>query len=323
MRLLLSIALIALISSLCVAQPGSGGPVVRNKFFTWSGGFAGCSNCGSPVTKFACSNGIGDWQDGYQTFSLSDVPTGYALTEVQVDLTGTFSCLTNQNSLVNVTLNGIIVDSKSLYGSSGCTCNSCDGTKTFSNKFFTRGFPGKFSGANNYLQVVSALSPICLSSANMTLVFSKPDFKAVSINIYPTSNNTIRTDCYACMGTNTSAVSSPNLIDFIFRDPLPAGKTPVAIAARVFGRWNGFYGSSGAVQIAVSGQTIASRTIPTQSFSSSNCNYCLGGLDWSSQMFMFGWPNYLAGGHNLLRIYQSWSSSTYAVGSITLTITYI
>jgi hypothetical protein len=278
------------------------------------------------VTQFACSNNIGNWNNGFQTFSLSDVPSGYVLSEVSVNLTGTFNCL-NQNSLslVNVTINGVVIDTKSVSGGSGCTCNSCDGVRSFSNKFYAFGFPGKFSGASNYMQVISVLSPICLSSADLMMTFYKPasDQKAITFNIWPVPNNTVEAgNCHACMFNNGSAQSSPYYVFFGFKDPLPAGKTAVAMSARVYGRWNYLSGNSNAgVKLTIADQAVDTRVIPGSV--NNQCDFCGGGVDWKSTTYMFGWPNYSYGGYIKGSLYQSYTSSPYVVGMITITIIYI
>ena len=146
----------------------------------------------------------------------------------------------------------------------------------------------------------------------------------MTINVFPTGGNaTLLTNCKTCLDSNVTTKSNPSSVTLTFKDPLPAGATVISASARVMGNWNKLYGSSNIVTLSLDDTDFRPRTIPALPFSNA-CSFCLGGLNWDSETYMFGWPNYVYGGLKTIKIRQSsFSPDYFYVGQITLTLAYV
>jgi hypothetical protein len=325
-------AIVASALLLALAVAASAQSVNRQYTLNWGGAFPGCTNCGGAESAFACSNGIGKWNEGINKIKFAgDVPSGYVLTGVTGTLLGTYNCLNvASKSVVGLYLAGVPIDVQRLDGSNQCKCGTCDGPRTYTNDFFRTGWPGLSYTNQNQIQVdAGAEDPICLSSLTLNATFTKTSRKNYILDLQANSTANFYscgTAANICASNNFWASSGSNTeqkINIPFTDPVGASGRVIAVDAIVFGQW----GNQGGYQpdFLLDNQIIGKGSNP--GLWDQTCKGCGGSsYAFTPQPFQFGWPNYVSGGSNVftIRLYRGGSYTyQFAVSRVMLSFTYI
>jgi len=311
------------------------GVLYRERSFTFSGGFTGCTNCGGGDAAFSCSN-LPSWNGGVQKFTIYDVPNGYALTNVLVKIKGSYNCQSgSEASLVNVTLNGQVVDTLTVSGANQCKCGSCDGEITFTNRFFQGGFPGFNNYGTNILQITPVNgNDICLSSAVLNMTFTIPQRKtAVAVASYNSTGSAWQncqsprvSGCFN-LGQYTNSIASGccwQFADLAFQDPVGNKGRVISVDVEVFAGWSSSSYSKTA-EVKVNDQLIEAKVVGTWGTTGS-CQFCQGSkLFETPQPFMFGYPNYVSGGRNVVRVSMrsQYTVNPFVVGQAVVVVSYV
>ena len=128
------------------------------------------------VGNYACSNGMGDWCHCGRKVVPNLVPAGNVVIGVVVELHGLWGCCTS-NSVVNITLQGHEVQTRSLTGSCLCaTCNT-DPVFTWTGTTLVGGsFPNYNynSSAPNLLQINVLSGIICVTDIFVNITYDTP-----------------------------------------------------------------------------------------------------------------------------------------------------
>jgi len=283
--------------------------ITKSVTLYWSGGIPQCSNCGSPG-QYACSGGIGKWNNGTQVFRDPSPDRGqtHVLTSVTALVYASVSCTAaNSRTMLMLTLNDQVIDVKTNTSSNMCQCNTCDGAIPFASNIFSGGVPNYiYNGLNNVQLRVVDNNFVCVNRIELTLSFSIPDAPTESVTV-PFRESRPNPSCaicntgghYACSGN-----SGWNGGQVIFEDPLPEGSVLLNAAVRVFG----FLFTSHAnpnVSISASLTGVPVGTIYSNAVvsPSSPCDSCSPALTLAtSTWYQNGWPGYVVGGNNTLTV---------------------
>lgn len=131
---------------------------------SWSGGH--CNVCGTNNNNYACSNNHGQWLNGKKAF-LNIVPNGHTVTGIEIKMYGVWGCNGN-TAQVNISLNGELIQQKTLTGQ--CGCNTCDSVETFLISGLTHMNNYNYNGTNQlHVQVLSG--SICVNRAQIVLTY--------------------------------------------------------------------------------------------------------------------------------------------------------
>lgn len=331
-----------LIAALILAVAGSAysQSIYRMYNFTWGGAFTPCTNCGGPDGAFACSNNIGNWNDGINKVKFyKDIPEGYVLTGLTATVKGTYNCLNNGfKSVVGVYFQDTPVDVQVLDGSNQCKCGTCDGDRTFNNHFFRAGWPNvnyKYNEGPNIVRVVpGAENPICLSSMMMNATFTKTNRRTEIVDLVAGNTTSAFGSCASssvkiCGNAPgqywvSSAGNYFQFLDLKFNDPVGSQGRVIAVDALIYAQWGKNYNQDYPATVSVQGQLIdgAKATVYSDA-----CVGCGGAFSvYTPQPFQFGWPNYAVGGVNTLSIKvdrRGNSAYPFAISRVVLSISYI
>lgn len=131
----------------------------------WSGGW--CSICDPRRHDYACSNGVGHWNQGYHLL-YNFIPANNRITEIIVTLHGVWGCAPGI-ATVNATLQHYPLDLQFLMGT--CLCGFCDEEAVFHWQGYD--FPGYNFGHNaaNQLQIQVLTGLICVEEAIVNITY--------------------------------------------------------------------------------------------------------------------------------------------------------
>jgi len=305
------------------------------RVFNFTGGFPDCAACGTK--EWACSNGVGNWKDGRLDFSLTEsIPSSFRPTKIFVTLKGNYQCGGGDIwSNVNVTLNDLLVDYKSVesYSSSSsprCQCNHCDGDRVFQNDLFSQGFPRFNVRGVNTLQIkASPDQPICLASVSLKIIFEAPEYRNVYITAFPNPKNGTQNYPEICKAeTNFSPCSTTGYYqtshgestkqyaDVMFKDPVSPSNIVIGVNMRLYANFPKYSSYSRPHFTAFANtQQVDWMTIgEADERPYYLCQFCSGGSYFrTSRPVMSGYPGYNYGGWNTMGF--SLTNYQYAVGT--------
>lgn len=134
-----------------------------------------CKLCDYPDYHYACSNGHGDWNDGYFTFK-DPLPSGNVLTEIRLTLHGQWSCAGPfSTASVSIQDNFLFVKDTldtvhTLEGS--CVCGTCTFPGEYEWQEFGKCFPNYNYGGDNTIHIDVPTGLICVAEIEIELTFS-------------------------------------------------------------------------------------------------------------------------------------------------------
>eukprot|EP01087_Luapelamoeba_hula_P016991 TRINITY_DN5303_c0_g1_i1.p1 TRINITY_DN5303_c0_g1~~TRINITY_DN5303_c0_g1_i1.p1 ORF type:complete len:344 (+),score=34.86 TRINITY_DN5303_c0_g1_i1:194-1225(+) len=306
------LSVLVFLSTLCLLSATVGtaeGEVQTFVFGPFFGGKSNCALCGEPG-QYRCLN-------PNQTLPLTFIDHSnlayFAVSKVDVQLRGSFGCTQGVPNVIEVNLNGVVVNVlQTVPDQNACACNTCGG-----NLLFTTAPPSGLTlpnynsdGVNN-LEVLGYSGSFCLNTVEVTVTYAKivPDGSAVMYNEYNVaSDNTVGPN--AICGRNPFTTYSGIGVN----DPLPAGSVVQTIAVQLFGKFFSVPSFETECQQQINGSLVVndraltpenqvySRVVEANVFGgcSSNCD----GL-WTftnSQVYANGFPGY---GYGITNTY-SW-----------------
>eukprot|EP00029_Vermamoeba_vermiformis_P004785 TRINITY_DN1541_c0_g1_i1.p1 TRINITY_DN1541_c0_g1~~TRINITY_DN1541_c0_g1_i1.p1 ORF type:complete len:680 (-),score=61.52 TRINITY_DN1541_c0_g1_i1:70-2109(-) len=162
----------------------------------YTGGGTGCIHCSSNEIKasdFACSWGVGNWNEGTTTFA-DPLPNGYLLLGVELTLYGRFACsLFDSNTTVAITMNGDNVMTGALPTRYlGCICANCVVATTIKNEQ-SIWLNYRYQHANQIKIKILNENSICMSYIDVQLyaVQATPILEDVSPEYVPLEGGTL------------------------------------------------------------------------------------------------------------------------------------
>jgi len=285
-NLYLLLSVLSLLHLRCFAQSKNSSVVLY-----WNGGLPVCQNCGNPG-QYACSSGVGKWNEGKQSFLDPGPASGYRLTAATATLYGSYGCSSSSPVLVKVELEDDIIDVFPVTGTKLCQCNTCDGGKSYATTAWEGGAPHYKYNSKNTLKV-TVLTPgnsICLNRVELNLTFTIPVVKYINQRINYTSANADKT----CLICNYGGMYSCNTLNdwnsgvVSFKDMIPKDNLIISAYAIVFGSFG--FSDTHNLSASIQGILVGSEWITGNNMI---CNGCIGGQDlYNGAMYQTGWPNY-------------------------------
>lgn len=230
-----------------------------------------------------------------------------------VKVYGTWSCDTaTDDSMFGLALNDIVYAVREAEkGTSDCKCNTCDNFETLSFSF-RNGLPNyNRGGAYNRLRFLMYRNSVCLNRVEVTINYDTSGTELP--HMYKTLPLPQSSGCSICNGgTNQwcSSGTSNNTLNVEFTDPLPAGALLVGVDVHFsynFVQRASTYLTTLATSLM--GTSIYSATM-SDSYFTSMCG-CYGDGTHLSTFYQRGWPGYVKGGKNTLKLEVKKYSSSY------------
>lgn len=136
------------------------------------------------VSAFACSSGIGNWNNGEAGFT-DPIPPGNVLIGVNVTFYGQFACdIDGGDATFLASIDDMILSWNKLPNNSisGCNCtNNCATSASFESTKQYNALSGYNYGGANIFQVQMIVNDICLSLVQLTMFYQPIDIKLFGI----------------------------------------------------------------------------------------------------------------------------------------------
>ena len=251
------------------------------------------------------------WNNGTLSFA-NPLPVGAIAVSMKVQVYGSWSCdPTLSSSMFGVSLNGVthyVIENAAT--TTNCRCDTCDPSVTLTADY-RNGLPG-YLGTTNRLQINAYRNSLCVNRVEVTIGYNAATttelpyvFQQVPFNPNPEGTAACATCNSGQKGESTwCSNSTSTTLTVQFTDPVPSGAILVALdlhasynfATRSY--TSSYYSRLG---FALDGTLTNEVTLPDVGWRGSKCG-CYGNIIMQSALYQRGWPNYVYGGANSLRI---------------------
>jgi len=309
-------------------------PVFASVSMYWWGGIPTCSNCGDQG-EYACSFGIGEWNNGTQIFQdpltklikAGAAAPNYVLSSINATIFGSYGCVAYDYTRIRASVQGQFLDITGWRPTTlRCKCNTCNGDITFtSSAMYPGGIPGYLYGGNNTITFDILQNSACLSSVTVNLTYTVPVSTRIQYgHVLALGSGSPDQEICGVYVANSFCPTDAASVSFRFQDPLPPGTVLIQANARVFGVWKVNDQALWTLGLGSQSTPVGTFTLPDYS-SLTSWSVCSGSADTGpSEVYQGGWPGYSYGGTNTLTLSPAdhYETRKNCFGFVELSLTY-